>query len=136
MYTNQNYIFEMIIKNHFYNALSGVISELPVKKKASCNMDTVHLAPLLKTLAGLVEAARVIRALGCQVTVVKQKTWNFLTVLMRTNMKNSPKLAKGLLGMGFFFPQASEFLLISLWEERCICTLYIAFIHRSGKSTE
>lgn len=61
----------MIIKNNFYNALSGVISELPVKKKESCNMDTVHLAPLLKTLAGLVEAARVIRALGCQVTVVK-----------------------------------------------------------------
>lgn len=60
----------MIIKNHFYNALSGV-SELPVKKKESCNMDTVHLAPLLKTLAELVEAARVIRALGCQVTVVK-----------------------------------------------------------------
>lgn len=34
MYINQNYIFEMIIKNYFYNDLSGVIFEFLVKKES------------------------------------------------------------------------------------------------------
>lgn len=54
----------MIIKNYFYNVLSGVF-EFLVKKKELCNMDIVYLVFFFKILVELVEVVWVIWVLGC-----------------------------------------------------------------------
>lgn len=126
----------MIIQNHFYNALSGVISELPVKKESIMQHGHSTSSSSSQNISGASGGSSGYTGTGLSSYSGKVEDMEFPYCPDANKYEKLAKIGQGTFGYGIFFSQASEFLLISLWVERCICTLYIAFIHRSGKSTE